>query len=52
MIDSKICRQYGHSWRFEKTAGRRLRICNNCGEKQTLLIEGDEFLWQPKEGSE
>lgn len=45
MLNDKACKQYGHSWRFEKSNGRHVRVCENCGLRQVLLTLEDLAAW-------
>lgn len=53
---NRICKEYGHSWRFETANGRCIRTCENCGIKQVLLTfddgDGCRAWGSLKEGSE
>lgn len=50
---NKICKEYGHSWRFETINGKHVRTCENCGAHQSFIIFDDDcWAWCSKEESE
>lgn len=44
MLNGRTCKQHGHRWRFEKSNGKHVRVCENCGLR-LLLTSEDLVAW-------